>query len=357
MRFVTLALAFIATVVASTHHHHHHHNKKIDQHAIAQEVALKSPYSTWVAGHNARFEGVTMNDVKRLCGVLPTPPHKRLPVKKVEPLAFDLPTDFDARTQWPNCPSIKEVRDQSDCGSCWAFGAVEAGTDRICIETGNNVHLSANDLLDCCDSCGSGCAGGYPEAAWSWFTTTGVVTGGNYNDFSWCSSYPLPICDHHVNGTYGPCPAGEVPTPQCNAACDQQTTYATNYTSDKHMFATSYSISSDPTAIMTEIYTNGPVEGSFTVYADFVTYKSGVYQHVTGDELGGHAIKILGWGAENGVNYWLVANSWNEGWGNKGFFKIARGTDECGIEDGIVAGVFKSSNLHGVHKKHHHGKH
>jgi len=85
--------------------------------------------------------------------------------------------------------------------------------------------------------------------------------------------------------------------------------------------------------------TNGPVEAAFTVYADFPTYKSGVYHHVTGSALGGHAIKILGWGVENGTAYWTVANSWNEDWGNKGFFKIKRGTDECGIEGQVVAGL------------------
>jgi len=46
--------------------------------------------------------------------------------------------------------------------------------------------------------------------------------------------------------------------------------------------------------------TNGPVEAAFTVYSDFLSYKSGVYKHVSGDEEGGHAIKILGWGTENG---------------------------------------------------------
>ena len=85
--------------------------------------------------------------------------------------------------------------------------------------------------------------------------------------------------------------------------------------------------------------TNGPVEAAFTVYADFPSYKSGVYQHVTGGQLGGHAIKILGWGVENNTKYWLVANSWNEDWGDKGFFKILRGKNECGIEGGVCGGV------------------
>jgi cathepsin B len=72
--------------------------------------------------------------------------------------------------------------------------------------------------------------------------------------------------------------------------------------------------------------TYGSVEGSFTVYEDFLTYKSGVYQWSgKGKQLGGHAIKILGWGVENGTPYWLCANSWNESWGDNGYFKILRG--------------------------------
>lgn len=77
--------------------------------------------------------------------------------------------------------------------------------------------------------------------------------------------------------------------------------------------------------------TNGPVVGEIYVYSDLLTYKSGVYHHVSGKSLGGRAIKIVGWGVENEVPYWLVANSWNEDWGDNGFFKIRRGKDDCGI--------------------------
>lgn len=66
---------------------------------------------------------------------------------------------------------------------------------------------------------------------------------------------------------------------------------------------------------------------------------SGVYKHVAGKVLGGHAIRILGWGVENDTPYWLVANSWNNDWGDHGFFKILRGSDECGIEGQINAGI------------------
>jgi cathepsin B len=54
--------------------------------------------------------------------------------------------------------------------------------------------------------------------------------------------------------------------------------------------------------------------------------------------LGGHAVRLLGYGTENNVDYWLIANSWNETWGDNGYFKIRRGTNECGIESDACAG-------------------
>lgn len=72
-----------------------------------------------------------------------------------------------------------------------------------------------------------------------------------------------------------------------------------------------------------------------------MTYKSGVYKHVSGQQLGGHAVKIYGWGTENGEDYWLIANSWSSEWGETGSFRILRGTNECGIEAGVVGGLPK----------------
>jgi cathepsin B len=340
MRFLFAALAAVASIVGSEA------MTAYPLHEVAH--AVNRANTTWRAGINARWVGKDMNYIKRQMGtILPTPIERKLAVKTILDEDLDveaIPDSFDARTAWPSCPSISEIRDQSNCGSCWAFGAVEAATDRICISTNGatKTHLSAQDLLSCCSSCGFGCSGGYPASAWSWFTQTGVVTGGNYADYSFCSSYSLPNCDHHVSGKYPAC-AGDASTPSCPTSCDSQSKYPTAYGSDKHTFATSYSIPNNVAQIQQEIMTNGPVEGAFTVYADFPTYKSGVYIHTTGDELGGHAIRILGWGTESGVDYWLVANSWNNDWGNNGFFKIRRGTDECGIEDEIVAGLYKSS--------------
>ena len=84
---------------------------------------------------------------------------------------------------------------------------------------------------------------------------------------------------------------------------------------------------------MREIIANGSIAAIFLVYEDFNTYRSGIYKHVYGKAGGFHAIKIIGWGEENGVKYWIIANSWNPRWGESGFFRIVRGENECQIEN------------------------
>jgi cathepsin B len=84
------------------------------------------------------------------------------------------------------------------------------------------------------------------------------------------------------------------------------------------------------------IMQGGPVETAFTVYSDFENYAGGVYHHVTGQPVGGHAVKFVGWGVDQGVKYWKVANSWNPYWGEKGYFRIRLGTNEGGIEDTVT---------------------
>nr|BAG53460.1 unnamed protein product [Homo sapiens] len=180
------------------------------------------------------------------------------------------------------------------------------------------------------------CNGGYPAEAWNFWTRKGLVSGGLYESHVGCRPYSIPPCEHHVNGSRPPC-TGEGDTPKCSKICEPG--YSPTYKQDKHYGYNSYSVSNSEKDIMAEIYKNGPVEGAFSVYSDFLLYKSGVYQHVTGEMMGGHAIRILGWGVENGTPYWLVANSWNTDWGDNGFFKILRGQDHCGIESEVVAGI------------------
>jgi len=297
--------------------------------------------ATWTAGINERFVGATIKDVKKLLGVLPGGPKLPLVEPNLTPEQIAaIPTEWDARKEWgAKCPSVKEVRDQANCGSCWAFGAVSAMTDRICINTNGTkqVHISAEDMNSCCDSCGFGCDGGYPGAAWQYWQDTGVVDGANYKVTpSLCYPYSIPNCDHHLNtsGHYGPCPPIQ-DTPDCTSKCVN----GKDWNQSKNKASKVYTPGSNPAAIQNEIMTHGPVEADFTVYQDFLSYKTGVYKHSWGDVLGGHAIKVLGWGVDGSTPYWIVANSWNEDWGNAGYFNILRGRNECGIESDINAGL------------------
>ena len=254
-----------------------------------------------------------------------------------------LPSEYDLRTVYPKCESLREVRDQANCGSCWAFAAVEAMSDRICIASGqtDQRRVSAQNLLSCCSSCGFGCDGGYPANAWKYWKEIGIPTGGLYGDKTTCQPYFLPSCNHHIDGSYQDCP-DIVDTPLCVNNCNDGN--GADYSSDIIKGSSAYSVSGEDNIIQ-EIYEKGSVEASFTVYEDFVTYKSGVYQHVVGSSIGGHAIKIIGWGEENGVKYWLCVNSWNSEWGDGGLFKIKRGSNECGIENSVTAGEYEAEDL------------
>jgi len=311
--------------------------------AIAEHVNSKK--TTWTAEAPSRFN--TTADAKALCGTWLSdhPNYFRLPEKKfLEAVnADDTPTDFDARTAWPKCTVIQKIRDQSSCGSCWAFGSTESFEDRRCIATGEDKEFSSYDTAACCSgfSCGfsQGCGGGQPSAAWKWFKNKGVVSGGDFADIgsgSTCIPYLFEPCAHHVDSTkYPACPTTEYST-KCSSSCSESK-FGASYSDDKTKAKTSYSVSGVDN-IKAELVKNGPLAVAFTVYADFPTYKSGVYKHTTGSALGGHAVEMIGFGVEDGEEYWLVKNSWNEEWGDGGVFKIAHG--ECGIENDVSGGSF-----------------
>lgn len=71
---------------------------------------------------------------------------------------------------------------------------------------------------------------------------------------------------------------------------------------------------------------NGPMMVGMAVYEDFLNYESGVYEYIVGKQVGGHAIKLIGWGtSEDGSIYWLCQNQWNTTWGEGGYVKIKEG--------------------------------
>ena len=217
--------------------------------------------------------------------------------------SFTAPTSFDSRTQWPTC--IHPIRDQGQCGSCWAFGASEALSDRFCIYSkgAKSVVLSPQYLVDC-DHSSQGCNGGYPNQAWKFMQQQGL---------------PLDSC---------------VPYKAADGSCPSKCSNGSAPTFYKVSSTASYT---NPTSIQAAVMAGGPIEVSFTVYQDFMSYKSGVYVHTSGGVLGGHAVKLIGWGVSGSHNYWICANSWNTNWGIQGFFWIAFG--QCGIDSAGVAGV------------------
>lgn len=279
--------------------------------------------STWVAGLNKNFEGKSKAEIQKLLGWIPNPANEgKFP--KVSTVVDPLPANYDASQAYPKCPTIGTIYNQAECGSCWAFGCVEAVSDRLCIQSGGKQAYLLSFMDETCCGPDEGCEGGDPYDAWSYVVSSGLVTAK-------CYPYTIPTCEPQQQ----PC-LNFTDTPSCASVCND----TENWSSSKHFFKTSYGVDSSSSAIQTEIYNNGPVEACFDVYADFVNYKSGVYQYQTGDMLGGHCIKIIGWGVdESGTPYWLCNNSWTTYWGDKGQFKIIRGKDECGIESQVVAGM------------------
>ena len=176
------------------------------------------------------------------------------------------------------------------------------------------------------------------------------MTGGQFNGTGplgagFCSDFTLPHCHHHgpqgndpfpAEGTAG-CPK-VIKSPSCSKTCDKSAAAPhSTFADDQYTFIGTVYYYREESKIQQAIMQNGPVETAFSVYADFENYVSGIYHHTTGGELGGHAVRIVGWGVEDGVKYWKVANSWNPHWGEEGYFRIKRGNSECGIEDQVIA--------------------
>jgi len=140
--------------------------------------------------------------------------------------------------------------------------------------------------------------------AWAYLRDTGIVTD---------SCFPYS--------------AGQGTAPVCESTCSDSERYV------KTRASSIFAINGVPN-MAKEIVTNGPIQVAFKVYKSFMNYKTGVYSKHTWETLpeGGHAVKMVGYGTEDGVDYWTVANSWGPTWGDEGFFKIKKGNNECGIE-------------------------
>ena len=328
-------------------------------------LAQRAQEKGWVAGTNSRFEGMSDEEFKQTLMPLPyTFEGKKLLTKRSSSSSSssssklsvtantnsnmnvkggsatsrtlsnsNLPASFDSRTAWPACSPLQTVRNQGACGSCWAFGASEALSDRFCVanydqQAHSDLVLSPEYLLTC-DTDNMGCGGGLLDDAWLFMGETGLPTDD-------CVPY------EEVNGQIDPA----IP---CSAL---QKCVASAKDTEFKLFAADSVFGVEPgnvEAMMAEIMANGPIEVGFQVFDDFKSYTSGVYSKTDGAKLmGGHAVKLIGWGTDDdNVDYWIIANSWADSWGDLGgFFYMKRGNNECGVEQtpaaGLVLGV--SSN-------------
>jgi len=225
---------------------------------------------------------------------------------------FDIETkpvsDLPAEIDWRSKGVVSPVKNQGGCGSCWAFSTVEVLESAVAIATGKLLELSPQQVVSCApnpQSCGGtgGCSG---STQWLGFNYTegGITTEADYPytaQTGTCEKKGKPVA---VNKGY-------VRLPQ------------NNYT-----------------ALMNAVATVGPI--SISLDASWRSYESGVYTGTCGTTID-HAVVLVGYGTIAPNDYYLVRNSWGKGWGDEGYIKLVRHSDDdtahCGVDTDPSSGT------------------
>ena len=214
-----------------------------------------------------------------------------------------LPPYFDAVERWPEC--IHLTTQQGPC-HCWAVTSTEILSDRVCIKSKGAVKvLLSPEYLLSCDSEDQQCNGGMPrfEHIFQFLTEQGAVEEK-------CMAY-----DPH---------ASSPPTCPTEGKCPIDTAVWKTYKCKQGSFKGYKEVEE----IKEELMTNGPLYCRMNLPRGYHDYKSGVFYQASGELMGGHAMKLVGWGIENGIEYWRLINWFGESFGENGFIRVKIGTSE-----------------------------
>lgn len=279
----------------------------------------------WRASNYSKFWGRTLDEgIRYRLGTLQ--PQKD--VTRMNPVRrfYDpnsLPREFDSAREWPRY--ITGIQDQQWCGSSWAISTAAVASDRygIISKGKEEVTLSAQNIISCIPK-SKGCEGGRLDRAWTFVRKYGVVDED-------CYPYTGSNTSTCVIRRVGPLRAAGCTPPKYSER------------TGRYKVGPAYRLGNE-TDIMFEILRSGPVQATMKVYHDFFSYIGGIYRHTDlslAHPHGYHSVRIVGWGEEftsrGPQKYWKVANSWGTEWGESGYFRIVRGSNECEIENFVLA--------------------
>jgi len=281
-----------------------------------QNNKFRNGESTWLAGHS-RFTSEGKDYWDMFFKGYKVPNNHNLDTSKHQIYKYSknslntLPTSIDWRAKgW-----VTNVKDQGECGSCWAFsttGVLEAQHANV---SGNLVSLSEENIVDCVSDCG-GCGGGWPYMAEDYVVSNGGIDSE--------SSYPYTA-------------GGGVST---NCSFNSSNIVA--------KFSQVVKLpAGDADALYHAVATVGPVSVAIDAESDLMMYKSGIYTSSTcsKDQLD-HAVLVVGYGITNtGQKYYIIKNSWGTSWGQDGYvYWDATDGNMCGIaQDATFAYAIPSS--------------
>ena len=210
-----------------------------------------------------------------------------------------------ASIDWRAKGAVTSVKDQGQCGSCWTFSATGAVEGAWAIAKGQLIDLSEEELVECAGlKYGSmGCNGGQMEGAFKYIIEKGQCS---------LSSYPYTS----GTGQSGSCKTSCSPVAKLTSCSDVK---------PNDQLSLKAAVAKQPVSIAIE---------ADTKY--FQSYSSGILTSSTCGTNLDHGVLITGYGTENGIDYWMVKNSWSTSWGDQGYVKIARSSSTndqgiCGI--------------------------